>query len=163
MRRTTKKILLALMATLGMWSTAAAQTKIVVNFADGRAAQEFLLEDVGKVVFGAEQLTLGGVAGETLQAYSLADILSIKFKDLPTAIESPVADTGSELRLFCRDGQLQAEGLPVDGDAVAAVYDLSGRPVMARRAWSGEPISVSSLPKGVYIFKVNNKTIKFAR
>ncbi len=34
---------------------------------------------------------------------------------------------------------------------------------MGTEHWDGTPVETSTLPKGVYIFKVNNNTFKFIK
>ena len=44
-----------------------------------------------------------------------------------------------------------------------AVYNLAGEKVMGIDSWKGTAVDVSALPKGVYIFKINNTTLKFRK
>lgn len=58
---------------------------------------------------------------------------------------------------------LGADGLQGGQAARVRVCDLSGRVIIAKENWDGTPISTSALTKGVYLFSVNKKTIKFMK
>lgn len=164
MNKAKKIILLALAAVAG--GTATAQTGLVIQTAGGASPKVIPIENIGKMTFGDDGFTVSYVTeGTAAEAFAYADVQSIKFSGEATAISGPTAggDDGDALRLYCRGTMLHAEGLAEGTTARAAVYDVSGRTVEERGAWNGEPINVGRLPKGVYIFKVNNKTIKFTR
>ena len=49
------------------------------------------------------------------------------------------------------------------GPANAAIYNIQGQRAMSLKAWDGTPVSTDALSSGVYILKVNNKSIKFVK
>ena len=90
------------------------------------------------------------------------EIRRIIFKDDITGINAQVVATN--------DMQLYKEGMTIgvrnfdQGTAYRAmVVDLSGRTLMNLHNWDGQPISIASLNKGVYVFIVNNNAIKFTK
>lgn len=63
--------------------------------------------------------------------------------------------------LYYRDGYVGAFSPATK--ASAAIYDINGSLMLSLSEWNGDPISVTTLGRGVYIFEVNDKTIKFTR
>ena len=51
-----------------------------------------------------------------------------------------------------------------EAGSMVAVYNLTGAQMLTRRiATQGEPISIASLPQGIYIVKANEKTTKIIK
>ena len=51
----------------------------------------------------------------------------------------------------------------LNGETKAIVCDAAGRIVISLDRWNGSPVSIATLPKGVYILKVNDSSIKFTK
>ena len=158
MRKT--KLLFTLLVALAVHS-ASGQTKVEVIPVEGGASTTFELADIKKMTFG--EGNLGIIAqDEASPTFSmpLGNVRIIKFVDASSSIGKNVSADNS-IEISYRSGMLTATGI---GNPVKAViYGADGRTVYSENRWEGEPISVASLPEGVYILKVNNKTFKFAK
>ena len=44
-----------------------------------------------------------------------------------------------------------------------AVYSLDGEKLLGYDSWKGEAVNISALPAGIYVFKINNNTLKFRK
>ncbi len=104
----------------------------------GTPATVLSLADIGKLWFADDMLQASSASAPTqVTKASLAGISRITFKNSQTAVQ--------------RLNVSAAEGY--------TVYDLQGRQVLTARSMS----AVQSLPRGVYVVKSNNKTIKISK
>lgn len=118
------------------------------------------LAKIGKLTFGNDGFSVVQTDG-TATSLGYANVMSIKFKNLTTGIEALKQNTAEGIALHFDGQSLWAEGDGAVG-ATAAVYSVNGQR-MAGAKYDGSHISVENLPKGVYMFKVGGKSIKFAK
>lgn len=143
--------------------TADAQTSLVVNPASQTSeSKSYLLTDIAKITFGSHEMEISGTSG-TKETFSFSDIMSIKFDYEATSIDGIPVTEESSLVPYYNSGMLGVNGLQSGQTARVRVCDLSGRVIMAKENWDGTPISTSALTKGIYLFSVNKKTIKFMK
>ncbi len=164
MNRFLKTTLLLLFAVMCGYGVATAQTVIVVTPANGGTPEKISLDLIKKITFADDNMIVTP-NDETTRIWSfvMPETKTITFEgDGINAIGNPMADA-SALKLVYSGGLLGATGLAPGACAKAAVYDISGRTVITAAHWDGTPISVASLPAGVYVFKVNSQTIKFTK
>ena len=154
-----RKHILAI-ALLGISCSVQAQTSMVMTLTDDTSS-EYSLDDVKKIEFYGQGLTIRMKDGKGANAM-YGEIRRIIFKDDITGINAQVVATN--------DMQLYKEGMTIgvrnfdQGPAYRAmVVDMSGRTLMNLHNWDGQPISIASLNKGVYVFIVNNNAIKFTK
>lgn len=158
-----KSAFLLTLALAGTATSASAQASLVLNPKQGSSEKkEFLLDGIRTLTFGDDGLTVNLKDGQTYAA-AFDNLATLTFRDESTAIETVTAEYAANLDLFLTDGRLGVNNLPANVATEAALYDAAGRAVLMRRQWNGEPIAIGHLPKGVYIFKVNNQTFKFTR
>lgn len=158
-----KSAFLLTLALAGTATSASAQASLVLNPKQGSSEKkEFLLDGIRTLTFGDDGLTVNLKDGQTYAA-AFDNLATLTFRDESTAIETVTAEYAANLDLFLTDGRLGVKNLPANVATEAALYDAAGRAVLMRRQWNGEPIAIGHLPKGVYIFKVNNQTLKFTR
>ncbi len=141
-------------------AAAKAQTDVVVTKLNGEQ-QKFDLADVSKFYFNDGAMNVVTLPAGTSTAVKLSDLLNIKFVPNPTAIDN-ITGNGNQGVKFAYDGHLLSVSGMTDA-ASAAIYSADGRKMMGAEHWDGTPVETSSLPKGVYIFKVNNNTFKFIK
>jgi hypothetical protein len=80
--------------------------------------------------------------------------------EVTVGISAPAAE---DLRIWVSGGELWIEGATSkDGDAVH-IFDIAGRETVTGNLRNGLSINISHLPKGVYIVKVGNQAVKFAK
>lgn len=164
MSKKKKVFSLILFSVLAGGTAAHAQAALEIVHNDASKPNSvFSLDDIRRIDFSDTGFTVNEISGTTLAA-AFTDVRKIVFTGLSTGLgDAAVVNKVSKLTLYCRGGKLTAEGLANGERAFAAVYDVGGRAVMSLKNWSGEPIDISGLSRGMYIFKVNNNSIKFTR
>lgn len=137
-----------------------AQTVMVVEPKSGGEVSKLQLSEVRKIEFGDNQLGVVARDGGEGLSMPLSDIKVIKFESVASSV-SGLPQSSSGLRLTYDGTSLSALG--IDGTARAVLYGIGGIVVRSYRHWDGQPICTAELPEGVYIFKVNDKSIKFVK
>ena len=141
--------------SLAAHATSPDDTKMSVVSADGNA-KEYKLSDLKKIVFHESELGIVDRNGqESKSAYS--DIHKLCFILDPSDISDV---TAKRLSVGYSDGTLYVDGW-TEGNADVAFYDMSGKLYSMLKAWNGEMINISHLPKGMYILKIKSYSIKF--
>ncbi len=133
---------------------------LVVLTKDG-AKTEFLLGDKPKVLFEGKNLRITSTKADV--TYALADILRFTYTNTnPTGINE-IAEMDDPTEVSYQDGTLVLSQLK-EG-AVVGVYSLEGKLVQQLRAGHRGTyrLSLSSLPKGVYIVKADTITYKIMK
>ena len=121
-------------------STAMAEgMSLKVTLDDGNV-RTFTLAEKPVVTFGATDMKITAPGAEV--TYARADVRNITFVDNGSL---SVADRLTE-NYYC------------DGSDIT-VHDMNGRLVMTGR----DRVSTASLPKGIYVIKANNTTIKIIK
>ena len=148
-----KKIALSLLVALSCISAKAADGKsLFVSFNDGSKI-EFALSTLPEVTFGNDKMTMTSTA--TTASYELRKVSTFTY-GTTTGIKQV------ENNKFAFEG----DRIIVDGthNQVSA-YALDGKAVSLSSIITGDKtiISLDSLTHGVYIIKINNKSIKIAR
>ena len=154
-----KKHILAI-ALLGMSCSVQAQSSLVMTLTDDTSS-EYLLDDVRKIEFYGQGLTIRLKDGKGTNAM-YGDIQKIFFKNNSTGINAQVVAT-NDMQLYKEGMTIGVRNLAPGTTNRAMVVDLSGRTLMNIHNWDGQPISIASLNKGVYVFIVNNNAIKFTK
>lgn len=148
-----KKILLSALVALSAQSIWADEYNYL-TVAYNSVEQSIALGTVKKITFQGGNCVVSTTEGEF--SYPLSQMEKMRFTADPTAIE----------RL-----PLQAEGLKCMGTALTVgqkgllhIYNTSGALVrVANVAQAGSVINLGILPKGVYIVRMGDKTIKVSR
>ena len=147
-----KKRLLTMMLVLLVASLSSmAQTSLVVHQTDGSSTQ-FDISSIKKLLVSPQTFS---VFTQDESPIAVAQIRSIKFSQDPAGISN--ATVGGEVALQRNGDMLTIEGLK-DGDRVQ-LYSVNGQ---MTGSIDGKSLNLSTLNRGVYILKINNRTIKFA-
>ena len=150
-----KKIALSLWVALCCMTAHAANGKsLFVSFNDGSKI-EFALSTLPEVTFGNDKMTVRTTA--TTASYELWKVSTFTYGETSTGIQHTEAD-----KTFAWEG----DRIIVDGKAnKVSIFALDGKAVSISPITSGDKtiISLEGLTKGVYIIKINNKSIKIAR
>lgn len=154
-----RKHILAI-ALLGISCSVQAQTSMVMTLTDDTSS-EYPLDNVNKIEFYGQGLTIRMKDGKGANAM-YGEIRKITFKDNATGINAQVVATNG-MQLYKEGMTIGARNLDQGTAYRAMVVDLSGRTLMNLHNWDGQPISIASLNKGVYVFIVNNNAIKFTK
>ncbi|MDO5333424.1 MAG: T9SS type A sorting domain-containing protein [bacterium] len=117
------------------------------------------LATLSHIDFNANQMVVHATSGE--HTFSLADIDHMKFDMEMTGIETTEA-TLDDLNVAVENGLISVTS--ASGSAIAvAVYSIGGYTVAMEQGEGFVSVDLSQLPKGIYIVKANDKTIKFIR
>ena len=153
-----KKILTLFLFLLAFSQQAMAQDKatLVLYHADGTTT-DVALYLKPRVVFDGDMVRITSTVLD--MEYPKANILRFSYKGSGTGITAPKNDAD-----YTREGdRLVFHGIS-SSDKVA-VYNSDGIrvPVHLSAASDGVTLSISSIPKGVYVLSVNGKTSKFVK
>lgn len=130
----------------GSVTALAGELSLKVTLNDGNI-RTFTLAEKPVVTFGATDMKITAPGAEV--TYPRADVRNITFVDNSTL---SVADRLTENYYY--DGtEFRCDGSDI------TVHDMNGRLVMTGR----DRVSTASLPKGIYIIKANNTTIKIIK
>ena len=129
----------------------------------GDAPWETSLSEIGKVSFSDTGLAFVGRQGQTLCTQAYRDVNRIELSLTGVGM----ADNKAVLDLFVYPNPvvdyLNMAGWDAEEKADIAIYSITGQPFHAQKEWRGAPIPVSSLPQGLYILKVNDRSFKFRK
>lgn len=137
-----------------------AQDDITLNLTSGK--KSYKIDDVKSFTFDGDNLKVN-TQDDKADTYALADIVDINF-DTATGIDN-LQIAGGKLALSVQPGSdiINISGYDAKERYTVSVYSLAGDKVLGIDNWKGDAVSVASLPKGVYIFKINNTTVKFRK
>lgn len=148
-----KKIVLSLLVALSCISAKAADGKsLFVSFNDGSRI-EFALSTLPEVTFGNDKMTVKSTA--TTASYELWKVSTFTY-GTTTGIKQV------ENNKFAFEG----DRIIVDGtNNKVSAFALDGKAIKLSPITAGDKtiINLSELTHGVYIIKINNKSIKVAR
>lgn len=156
-----KKLFITVCLAVLTLAAKADDVKLVVNFANGSSQQEFALSDIGKLAFDESGFSIFEANG-TVSPFTYVQVSSIKFAYISSGIGA-IEATNNGMKPYYRNNQLGVDGWQAGNTAKATIYNVGGMMVTSIDNWDGTPISTSNLANGVYIFKVNNNTIKFVK
>jgi hypothetical protein len=153
-----KKILTLFLFLLAFSQQAMAQDKatLVLYHADGTTT-DVALYLKPRVVFDGDMVRITSTVLD--MEYPKANILRFSYKGSGTGITAPKNEAD-----YTRDGdRLVFHG--ISSTDKVAVYNSDGIrvPVHLSAASDGVTLSISSIPKGVYVLSVNGKTSKFVK
>ena len=149
-----KKIALSLMVALSCLTAKATDGKsLFVSFNDGSKI-EFALSTLPEVTFGDDQMTVKTTA--TTASYELWKVSTFTY-GTTTGIKQ--VETNNKFAL-------EGDRIIVDGTKnQVSAFALDGKKVSLSPIVTGDKtiINLDGLNQGVYIIKINNKSIKIAR
>ena len=149
-----KKIVLSLLVALSCISAKAADGKsLFVSFNDGSRI-EFALSTLPEVTFGNDKMTVTSTA--TTASYELWKVSTFTYG----------ATTGIKEVETNKKFAFEGDRIIIDGTRnQVSAFALDGKAVNLSPVIAGDKtiISLDGLTHGVYIIKINNKSIKVAR
>lgn len=137
-----------------------AQNSLTFHQTEGND-QTVALSEIGKITFSDGNMILSDKTG-AITTYLISDIENITFE----ATKTPASDIKSEVV----SGELSIYPNPtsdiiylkgLETLSQITIYTVEGRAVMNSQVLPDENINIASLPKGLYLLRVNNKTTKF--
>ena len=93
------------------------------------------------------------------KVYHLEDIKSMTFDGNNLKVE------GEKLSISVKAGgnAIEIHGYDSREHYTLALFNIAGEKVLGFDNWRGYPVDISSLPKGIYVFTINNTTLKFRK
>ena len=150
------KRLLFLIPFLAITSTAKAQWLVVEKEASKPVSMS--LTELKQITFNGKTVNVERTDG-TKYSDTMGNISRI-YIEQKQSIDN-VGELGDNLVEY-----LSFDEIAINSEAgsMVAVYNLTGAQMLTRRiATQGEPISIASLPQGIYIVKANEKTTKIIK
>lgn len=159
-----KCIYLSLILTGCIAMSATAQQRMTVIFNNGSADVPFAVSEISSLHFGNGHLQVKQAADGKVNAVPLAEILSIKFADvIPSGIKTVATNESAAVKVAVSSGELRLVGYDPTHPQPARLYGVGGAVLFSTKALTATSINVSSLPKGLYILKLGNKSFKISK
>lgn len=152
-----RTLIMAALVLLAAGRMSADNKLVVADSSTEQDVAEARLSEVSKLSFTGGKLVIT-LANETTKEVALTTGTVIRLEGDATALGN-VASNATEIS-YSGD-QLSATGLTAP--VAAALYAMSGQQLLSVASWDGSPISTASLERGVYIFKINNQSLKFVK
>jgi hypothetical protein len=150
-----KKILF-IISFISVAATATAQYLIVEK--PGYENEVLQFEDLKQITFSGTTVNIEQNDGKISNA-SMGDISRIYISD-----NSSIADIEQQEGNLVEYLSFDEIAINADAGSMATIYNLTGALIMRKQINSqGEPISIATLPKGIYIVKANEKTTKIIK
>ena len=150
-----KKILF-IISFISVAATATAQYLIVEK--PGYENEVLQFEDLKQITFSGTTVNIEQNDGKISNA-SMGDISRIYISD-----NSSIADIEQQEGNLVEYLSFDEIAINADAGSMATIYNLTGALIMRKQINSqGEPISIATLPKGIYIGKANEKTTKIIK
>ena len=133
---------------------AANGTFLAVTFQNGEKV-EFALSDTPEITFANDRMTVSTLS--TTASYELSTVTTFTYGS---------TSSGVSQASIARPIEIEADHLSVLGNRnCISVFSLEGKPISlpTTETNGNTTISLSQLPHGVYIIKINNQPIKIAR
>jgi hypothetical protein len=150
-----KKILF-IISFISIAATATAQYLIVEK--PGYENEVLQFDDLKQITFSGTTVNIEQNDGKISNA-SMGDISRIYISD-----NSSIADIEQQEGNLVEYLSFDEIAINADAGSMATIYNLTGALIMRKQINSqGEPISIATLPKGIYIVKANEKTTKIIK
>ncbi len=154
-------ITMALGLFLGTSAFAQSASEFTVSTKQGN--KSYKIADVRSMVIEGNNLLVTKSGSSDSDSYQLADITSIIFNLADGIAETKLADGKLSIYSPANSNLIYVKGYELSKSYDVTVYGSNGNTVMHDADWKGQPVDVSKLPNGVYIFKINNSTFKFRK
>lgn len=141
--------------------TAQAQSSLIVNFKNDSQAG-FLVNTLNKITFSGGSLLLK-TTDTPLNTYLISDIRKLTFGVYSGFSAISIDPTALVVYPNPATNFIYLKNSP-EGEINITVFRLDGAVLISKKLKNGlEQIDVSNLSKGLYLLRVNNKTLKFMK
>lgn len=146
-----KKLLLSFVLTFALSAVANAYNYLTI--ASDAVESSVALKQLKKITFSGNELVVTTTDGTETRT-DLSALKRLYFSDEPTAVRSVRQDD-----LTFRNGRIVA-----NGQGVLSVYNASGALMRQQMVSSSRSeVNIATLPAGIYIVRLGNKSIKIAK
>ena len=158
-----KKILFLLIVAVASVMTARAQSNLYVYTNDGNTEETVALVDIDKITFDGTNMVVATKTGAQ-KMFTLTAVKDFKFTpNSATGLMNLKAEAVAGPAISVQSGIIKVDGWDSSRCATVYVYGVGGQQYYCQPDWSGADIDISSLPKGVYIIKIENQTTKIRK
>lgn len=140
------------------------EKKLYLVFTEGASETEISLgnlSQLSKLTFDMSkdsQILNAHAADGSVQQFDLDNVNYLYFSEYALSIDETEYATGK--KMFVQNGLLHAEG--IEEGTPLLVYTTDGR-LVKQLTLGNEPLSLEALPKGLYIIRANETTLKLAK
>ena len=148
-------LLVILASTAGLASNSADDDDLYVITNQSTASAIYSLDDIDKITFTAKGINFWNTGWPTEYAYGDFRLIVFNSADVPSGIDQSVVGNSDAMITYNQQQEMVSvrSDKPLSG---ITVYDLQGRPVaIADHVANVYDLSLSSVPRGIYIVKVN--------
>lgn len=153
-----KPIFLTLIMILFCIVGAKAQNGIVVQKTDNTATS-FDLQTNGGIYFSSNTMTVIDNQGIST-SYAISDIEKIYFESLSSISE---INNNENVFLYPNPAKDYIKIANLNGKTKVKIFSLDGKMLYNNDYFLQSSIDISSLKEGLYVIKVDNKTLKFSK
>ena len=137
-----------------------AQDDLTINLASGKKV--YKLDEVKSMTFDGNSLKVNKQTNAS-DTYQLAEIVNISFDAATGVNDLKVEGEGLAINVKAGSNLIEISGYDGKTRYGVAVYSLAGEKLLGYDNWKGEAVDISALPAGIYVFKINNNTLKFRK
>ncbi len=160
MKRLFQRGLLLFALTLGLvFHLAAQSTQMTIHLNNGDEHAYYLSEDDRVYFEDNERLVIEIALNAKSERFNLADIRKITCSETVGTKENGL----SELSIFPNPVHDALMLRNLEGTAQAQLYALDGRLIKSFEITDGQIVDISELPMGMYLLKVDSKTLKLMK
>lgn len=153
----------AVLTVAGGWNTLGAQDKLSVHPAGSGAVWETALAEIQRVSFSDSGVTFTNRGGQEAYSAIYGEIGKIVLALSGTGSGIPVMGDGLRLHVVTDSDYLRVTGWSTGEKGRMDIYSAGGTLCVTMNEWYGEPVRISSLPRGFYILRINDQTFKFRK
>lgn len=139
-------------------TTMADDRNVVFHFDDG-SSQSIALESLRKLTFSDGNIVAHLEDGTTATPFSIDNLQYFAFEQTATAIAKPQVNTNG-IQASISKSSINLVGYDASNPLPAALYDARGVMLMQNKALGSSTVDISSLPGGIYIFKIGTQIFK---
>lgn len=158
-----KRVMTFLMLATGFASAAHAQSasKVIVKTATGD--KTFNVADMKGFKFNDDGIAVVKKDGSQGELFEFDKITSIEFDVVDGIGRTQLPDGNLIVHSPAGSGLIYIDGYKQGEKYTTALYTIDGKLISKNDKWAGTPVDVSGLPDGIYLFKINNTTLKFKK
>lgn len=158
-----KKFLLLLLVAVVCAIAVKAQSNLYVYMNDGDSEQTLALADIDKITFEGGNLVITPKQGVQI-IVSLAAVKDVRFApESTTGLMLMQTDVVAGPLVIVQGGIVKVPGWDSSRRAAVHVYSIGAQLLYSQADWNGADIDISSLPKGIYVIKIENQSTKIKK
>lgn len=151
---------LILFAALAFSAVSYAQDDLTVKLTDGNKV--YKIDDLKSITFENNKLNVNK-QNNSAEVYTINEVAEVVFTMTDGVNNLKLGNGKLQLSVNAGSDVIRVSGCETGKSYSVGVYDLQGKKILAIDNWNGDDVNVGSLPHGVYVFKINETTLKFRK